>query len=122
MEALGSLFLNFIMGFVNLLILPWHIYSWLNLETLKLKMNAVTEMGMSHQFFFMVLALVLILISVGIYKRSFLYGVVSGLENFNGKIGRASAWFALIMMLQQVMIIAMGQIFRGNELMFSPLG
>lgn len=122
MEALGSLFLNFVMGFVNLLILPWHIYNWLTLDTLKLKMNALTQMGMSHQFFFMVLALVLILVIAGIYKRSFMYSVVSKLENFNGKIGKASAWFALIMMLQQVMIIAIGQIFRGNEIVFSPLG
>ncbi len=122
MEALGSLFLNFIMGFVNLLILPWHIFNWITLDTLKLQMNALTQMGMSHQFFFMVLALVLILVAAGVYKRSFMYSVVSKLENFNGKIGKASAWFALVMMLQQVMIIAMGQIFRGNELVFSPLG
>ena len=122
MEALGSLFLNFIMGFVNLLILPWHIFNWITLDTLKLQMNALTQMGMSHQFFFMVLAFVLILVAAGVYKRSFMYSVVSKLENFNGKIGKASAWFALVMMLQQVMIIAMGQIFRGNELVFSPLG
>jgi len=122
MEALGSLLLNFVMGFVNLLILPWHIYNWLTLDTLKLKMNALTFYGMSHQFFFMVLALVLILIGVGIYKRTFLQKVVLTLEGFNSKLGRGAAWFALIMMIQQVMIIAMGQIFRGNELVFAPLG
>lgn len=122
MEALGSLLLNFAMGFVNLLILPWHIYNWLNLETVKLKMNALTQMGMSQQFFFMVLALILVLIGAGIYKRSILRATVNGLEKFNGRIGQMSVWFALIMMLQQVMIIAVGQVFRGNELIFSPLG
>ncbi len=122
MEALGSLLLNFIMGFVNLLILPWHIYNWTTLDTLKLKMNALTAAGISPEFSFMVLALVLTLIGGGIFKRSFLRGTVRGLENFNGRMGKISVWFALIMMLQQVMIIAVGQIFRGNELIFSPLG
>ncbi len=122
MEALGILLLNFVMGFINLLILPWHIFSWVRLDTFKLKMNALTLVGQSPQFFFLVLALVLILIGAGIYKRSILRGTVLGLERFNGRIGRISAWFALIMMLQQVLIIAVGQIFRGNEIIFAPLG
>ena len=122
MEALGNLLENFLMGFVNLFMLPWHIYEWLTLETLKLQMNQLTLMGMSPQLFFVVLALILIIIAIGIYKRRFLSGVVYGLETFNGKIGQLAAWFALIMMLQQVMIIAMGQIFRGNELIFAPFG
>ncbi len=122
MDIFGSLLLNILMGFVNLLIMPWHIYQWLNLDTLKLKMNAITLMGMSHQFFCVVLALVCMLIFLGIYSRGFLRSTVGVLEGFNGKIGRIAAWFALVMMIQQVMIIAVGQIFRGNELVFSPLG
>ena len=122
MDIFGSLLFNVLMGFVNLLIMPWHIYQWLNLDTFKLKMNAITLMGMSHQFFYVVLALVCMLIILGLYSRSFLRGVVGVLEGFNSRIGRIAAWFALIMMIQQVMIIAVGQIFRGNELIFSPLG
>ncbi len=122
MDVLGTLLFNFVMGFVNLLILPWHIFKWLTLDTLKEKMNVITLAGMSREFFFVVVALVLLIIIAGIYKRSVLRSAVAGLENFNGKIGQMAAWFALLMMLQQVMIIAMGQIFRGNELGFSPLG
>ena len=122
MEVVTSILFSFLMGFVNLLILPWHIFSWAQLETLKEKMNVLTLIGMSHQFFFVVVAFVLVLIGAGIYKRQILRNTVSILENFNGKIGQLSAWFALLMMLQQVLIIAMGQIFRGNELFFSPLG
>ncbi len=122
MEVLGSLLYNFVMGFVNLLILPWHIFKWATLETFKAKMNVILLAGMSREFFFMVVALVIVLIAAGIYNRKFLRGTVAGLEQFNGRIGQLSAWFALIMMLQQVMIIAMGQIFRGNELIFAPLG
>jgi len=122
MDIIGSLFFNILIGFVNLLILPWHIYQWHNLDTFKLKMNAITLMGMSHQFFYVVLAFVCLLIFLGLYSRDFLRSVVRMLEGFNGGIGRLAAWFALIMMIQQVMIIAVGQIFRGNELTFSPLG
>ena len=122
MEALGSLLMNFVMGFVNLLILPWHIFKWATLPTLKLKMNAIILGGMSREFFFVVVALVITLIAIGIYKRSFLYKTVYGLEAFNGRIGKVSTWFALAMMLQQVLIIAMGQVFRGNDLVFAPLG
>jgi len=122
MGAIASLFLNVVTGFFNLLILPWHIYNWLSLGTLKEKMNVITLLGMSSEFFYVVLALVLIIIGLGIYKRSILRAVVSVLEQFNGNIGRIAAWFALLMMIQQVMIIVMGQIFRGNVLTFSPLG
>jgi len=122
MEIIASLLFNILMGFVNLVIMPWHIYQWLNLDTLKLKMNAITLMGMSHQFFFVVFALVCSLVLLGLYSRDFLRSTVQVLEGFNGKMGRLAAWFALIMMIQQVMIIAVGQIFRGNEMTFSPLG
>ena len=122
MEIIGNLLLNIMMGFVNLLIMPWHIYQWLNLDTIKLKMNAVTLMGMSHQFFFVVFAFVLILVLFGLYSRTFLRSLVVNLEGFNSKIGRVASWFALIMVIQQVMIIVVGQVFRGNGLTFSPLG
>lgn len=122
MESIGALLLNIVMGFVNLLIMPWHIFNWLTLETFKLKMNTLTLMGMSHEFFFVVLALVLTLIILGFLQRRFLRTSVHILEQFSGRIGKFSAWFALLLMLQQVMIIAMGQIFRGNELGFSPFG
>ena len=122
MGAITSLFLNVVTGFFNLLILPWHIYSWLSLGTLKEKMNVITLLGMSSELFYVMLALVLLIIGLGIYKRSILRGVVSALEQFNGNIGRMAAWFALLMMIQQVMIIVMGQIFRGNDLTFAPLG
>lgn len=122
MEAVGNLLIDIFTGFVNLLILPWHIFNWLALDTLKEKMNVVLLLGMSREFFFVVVALILTLIAAGVYKRSFLRASVHGLETFNSRVGQFAAWFVLLMMLQQVFIIAMGQIFRGNELTFSPLG
>ncbi len=122
MEAFGSFLLKFIMGFVDLVIFPWHLFQWLTLETLKEKMSVFVLAGQSQDFFFMVVALIVILIVVGIYRRSFLRATVYGLEMFNGKLGQLAAWFAILMMLQQVMIIGIGQIFRGNEVVFAPLG
>lgn len=122
MEALASFAFNLVMGFVNLLLLPWHIFKWVALPTLKAKMNVLLLAGMSREFFFVVVALVLVLIGAGIYRRGILRKAVTGLEMFNGKIGHFVAWFALLMMVQQVLIIAMGQVFRGNSLMFAPLG
>ena len=122
METIGHLLLQFLMGFVNLILLPWHIFQWANMETLKAQMSAFVLAGMSQEFFYVVLAFVVLLIGFGIWKRPFLRATVLGLEAFNGRVGRFAAWFALIMALQQVLIIAMGQIFRGNELIFAPFG
>ena len=111
-----------LMGFVDLFLFPYRIYNWLQLETLKEKMSVLTLAGASSEFLCMVLALMLIVTAVGIWKIQFLRKVVDGLQGFNGKIGQFACWFALIMMIQQVLIIAVGQIFRGNEIVLSPLG
>jgi len=122
MEVLGNLLLNIANGFLNLVILPWHIFNWASLPTLKAKMNVILLGGMAKEFFFVIFAFVVVLIVAGVYRRSFLRKAVYGLETFNGRIGQVATWFALLMMLQQVLIIAMGQVFRGNELVFAPLG
>ncbi len=122
MEVLANLLLNIAMGFVNLAIMPWHLVKWIMLPTLKAKMNVILLMAMSKELFFVLLALVLTIIIIGIFRRSFLRSTVLGLESFNGRIGRMAAWFSIIMMIQQVMIIVMGQVFRGNDLVFAPLG
>ena len=122
MDILGQFVLAFLKGFADLLLLPWHIYNWAQLPTLKERLNVVLVAGMSAEFFFLALAAVLLLLGIGLYNRRFLRGMVFGLERFNGTIGKFAAWFALIMVIQQVLIIAMGQVFRGNDLIFSPFG
>jgi len=122
MEVIGILLLNILKGFLNLAIMPWHIFHWMLLPTLKEKINVILVVGMSREFFFVILALVVVLIGAGMWRRSILRATVHGLETFNGRIGQFASWFALIMMLQQVLIIGMGQVFRGNELIFAPFG
>ena len=122
MDILGTVLINFLMGFVNLVLLPYHIYNFFQIETLKEQMATLVLAGKSQNFFFMMVALVVLLVAAGIWKRRFLRRTVYSLEMFNGTLGRTAAWFTIIMMLQQVLIIAMGQIFRGNELVFAPFG
>lgn len=122
MGVLTDILIRFIMGFVDLLILPWHLYQWWQLGSLKKRMAAFVLAGNASEFLFMVIAVMTIILVVGLWRHSFLVGTVSRLERFNGRIGQFAAWFALLMMIQQVLIIVMGQVFRGNELTFAPLG
>jgi TRAP-type mannitol/chloroaromatic compound transport system permease small subunit len=109
-------------GFINLILLPLHIWQWIHLETLKEQMSALTLAGKSLELLYLVLALVIVLVVVGLLHRGFLRATVLRLEGFNRRIGHLASWFVLLMMLQQVLIIVMGQVFRGNELLFSPFG
>ncbi|MEM7193753.1 MAG: hypothetical protein AAF402_02300 [Pseudomonadota bacterium] len=113
---------SLLMGFVDLVLLPYHIYQWLQLETLKERMSALTLAGYSSEFLCMVIALMIIVTAVGIWRISFLRKTVHGLQMFTGGVGKVACWAALIMMIQQVLIIAIGQIFRGNEIFLAPLG
>ena len=109
-------------GAVNLATLPYTIYQWWQLETLKEKMTALSLAGQSIEFLYMMLALVLILLVLGLISRRFLRATVLGLESFNRAVGHGASWFVLLLMFQQVLIIVMGQVFRGNELTFAPFG
>ena len=110
------------LGLVDLVLLPWHLWQWTRLESLDERMEALTLAGQSVELLYMALAAVLATVVVSLFSRRFLVGAVRALEGVNGAIGRAAAWFVLLLMLQQVLIIVMGQVFRGNELLFSPLG
>jgi len=109
-------------GFINLVLLPWHIWQWLQLETLKERMSALTLAGQSAEFLYLMLAAVSLLVFIGLINRRFLRGTVLGIEAVNRTIGQWASWIVLLLMLQQVLIIVMGQVFRGNELLFSPFG
>ena len=112
----------YLYGFVDLVKFPYTVYQWLQLETFKLKMNAILLAGQSSEFLSMVLALFTILLVVGLLRPAFLERTVHGLEYGITKVGHFACWFALLMMFQQVLIIVVGQIFRGNEVIFAPLG
>lgn len=110
------------LGLLNLVLLPWHVWQWWQLGETKARMSALTLAGQSLEFLGMMLALVLVLIVAGLASRRFLVGTVHTLEGFNRRVGQAASWVVLLMMFQQVLIIVMGQVFRGNDLLFSPFG
>jgi len=113
---------SYLAGFFDLLKFPYHFYQWIRLETFKEKMNVIVLAGNSSEFLNMMLALMTLVLIVGLLRPSFLYKTVHGLEFFITKIGHFACWFVLLMMFQQVMIIVVGQVFRGNEVILAPLG
>ncbi len=119
---LTNIILSVLTGFVDLLLLPWRIIQWLQLQTLKEKINVLLLYGNSSRFLCLVIALLLIILVVGLIRHSFLVRTVVRLQSFTGRIGKMACWFALIMMLQQVLIIVVGQIFRGNDITLAPIG
>ena len=78
--------------------------------------------GKSHEFFFMLFALVIALLIGGLIYRPILRGVASGVNSFNGTLGKLAAWFALLMAFQQIMIIFLQQVFRANGLPIAFFG
>jgi TRAP-type mannitol/chloroaromatic compound transport system permease small subunit len=78
--------------------------------------------GASAELFFVVFDIAVIVMIVGLIRRPFLWSAVRGIEAFNNTIGRLAAWTALIMVLQQVMIVALQRIFRVSEITFGPFG
>ncbi|RGP37046.1 TRAP transporter small permease subunit [Pseudotabrizicola alkalilacus] len=76
--------------------------------------------GASVEFFFVVLTAFLVLTGVGMARRSVMWGMVRGLEGFANGIGRFVAWFGLLMVLQQIVIIFLQRIFRVATLEFGP--
>ncbi len=122
MAALLSILAGLGQGFIDLVMLPWTLWQWFHMEVLKERMVAMTLAGMSPEFLYMVLSAVLLLLLLSLFNRRFLKATVLSLESFNRRTGQLASWFVLLLMMQQVMIIIMGQVFRGNELLFSPFG
>ena len=110
------------LGLVDALLLPRHLWRWWQLESAEERMEALTLAGQSVELLYLVLAVLICVFAAALLSRRFLVGAVGALEAFNTRIGRFAAWFVLLLMLQQVAIIVMGQVFRGNSLLFSPLG
>lgn len=78
--------------------------------------------GKSSELFFSLFALMLGLLIAGLIYRPILRGVAGGINTFNGTLGKLASWFALLMALQQIMIIFLQQVFRANGLPISFFG
>lgn len=119
----------------GLLMAVWHlIYSILNpglwlswlggIEAVEQKeaLMRFVYYGASSEFLFAVLAILLTLTAVGIWRNAFLWGCVRVAEGVSNGIGRVAAWAGLLMVLQQVIIVFLQRIFRVAEISIGPFG
>ena len=107
------------------LINPGLWLSWLGgLETVEQKESLMrfVYFGASSELFFAVLATLLAITAVGIWRHAFLWGCVRVLEGVANGIGRVAAWAGLLMVLQQVIIVFLQRIFRVAEISIGPFG
>ena len=78
--------------------------------------------GGSSELLAFVLTVAVIVFVIGVFRHSFLWGVVRGIEGISNWIGRAAAWAGLIMVLQQIAIIFLQTIFRVADIGIAPFG
>lgn len=112
---------NLFQGFVNLAKTPLEIWTWLNWSD-PINQARFIYYGGSSEFFFAVFDLFLLFLVIGLFRRSFLWGIVRGIEWFANRLGRFFAWAGLIMVVQQIMIVFLQRIFRVSEISIGPFG
>ncbi|MEO0765429.1 MAG: TRAP transporter small permease subunit [Pseudomonadota bacterium] len=112
------------LGFYNILYAITHPGSWLDWLTWanttedKESLMRFVYYGGSTEFFFSVLAIVLTVFGVGIWRNEVMWACVRGLEGFANGIGRLFAWAGLLMVLQQIIIVFMQRIFTRPDISF----
>ena len=92
--------------------------SWNNTPEDKLSLMKFVYYGGSTEFFFAVLAILLVVTGVGIWRREFMWGCVRVLEAIANTSGRFFAWAGLLMVLQQIIIVFMQRIFTRPDISF----
>ncbi len=78
--------------------------------------------GASLEFLFVVLDVAIVVLVIGLWRHGFLWGVVRVIEGISNVTGRLAAWAALVMVLQQIVIIALQRIFLVSEISIGPFG
>jgi len=108
-------------GVADLVGLIFSPSSWPDLSTPE-GIVEVIHYGGSLDLLFVVLDVALILLAIGLWRRGFLWWVVRGIEGISNGVGRIAAWAALIMIIQQIMIVALQRIFLVSEISVGPFG
>jgi TRAP-type mannitol/chloroaromatic compound transport system permease small subunit len=111
-QNIGLAFVNFFSAIVQ----PGLWLDWSNREALA----RFIYYGGSVEFFFVVFTAFLILTAIGLWRSGFMWGMVRGLEGMANGLGRFVAWFGLIMVLQQIVIIFLQRVFRVATIEFGP--
>ncbi|WP_342075483.1 TRAP transporter small permease subunit [Yoonia sp. SS1-5] len=124
--AVGWFFAHLIEAFYNLfyallhpdLWLAWLPYTNGNMPEVEIKeaLMRFIYYGASVEFFFVVLAIFLVVTVIGLIKNQFMWGCVWVLESIANGVGRFFAWAGLLMVLQQIVIIFMQRVFAVSEI------
>lgn len=72
--------------------------------------------GASWELLFIILFAFLVVTIIGVIRNSFMWGCVRFLEGIGNTVGRLAAWFGLLMVLQQILIIFMQRVFAVSEI------
>lgn len=124
-NAFGWFFANLIEAFYNFFYAILNPGAWLSwvpsingaLETeQKEALMRFIYYGASVEFFFVTLAIFLVVTIIGLISNRFMWGCVRGLEGFANVVGRVAAWAGLLMVLQQIVIIFMQRVFAVAEI------
>ncbi|AUC55409.1 MAG: TRAP transporter small permease subunit [Sagittula sp.] len=124
LSGIGWVLQNIAMSFYNLGYAITHPASWLDWSDQTAIMRFIYY-GASVELWFIVVTFFLVLFAIGLWKRSFLWGVVIGLEFFGNWVGRFFAWAGLLMVLQQVIIVFIQRIFARPDIVVGfgiPIG
>jgi len=120
-DAIAWVFTHFGMAFYNFFYAVTHPAAWLDWTDGKALVKFIFY-GASQEFFFVVITFFIVILIIGLWKRSFLWGVVRLIEGFSNMTGRFFAWAALAMVLQQIMIVFLQRIFLRATINISPFG
>ncbi|SMO78690.1 Tripartite ATP-independent transporter, DctQ component [Thalassovita litoralis] len=116
-DLLGWIASNFVMAFYNLGYAVTHPQLWLDWSDKQAIMRFVYYGG-SVQFFFVVMAIFVVLTIFGLIFRRFMWGMVIGLEGFANTVGRFFAWAGLLMVFQQIVIVFIQRVFARPDMSF----
>ena len=106
---------EFVMAFYNIAYAISHPNLWLDWSDKKAVMRFLYYGG-STEFFFAVMAVILVITIIGFMRNQFLWAIVRILEAFANSVGRLFAWAGLLMVLQQIVIVFMQRIFTRPDI------
>jgi TRAP-type mannitol/chloroaromatic compound transport system permease small subunit len=119
LSALGGgvvwVFQELATAFYNIAYAVSHPGLWLDWSNKEAVMRFVYYGG-STEFFFAVMAVVLMVTVVGMVRNDFLWGMVRVLEGVSNGVGRLFAWAGLLMVLQQIIIVFLQRIFTRPDI------
>jgi len=116
-DGLWWLVQNIGMAFYNFGYAVNHPQLWLDWSD-KQAITRFVFYGASVEFFFVVFTTFLVLTAIGVYRRSFMWGMVRGLEGFANTVGRFFAWAGLLMVVQQIIIVFIQRVFARPDMSF----